>query len=137
MSTCINLLKAYGESYRITWDPAYDAKGKHRENLDPWYAQIPCRGGTIYPFGGTLLAVEVNGHPGTTKKLLAVAGVRLIQDGDREKTFIFDVTLLPQVAEIVRPRKRKRLSEAQRRACTDRLAQVRPKFPASEQKTGL
>src|SRR5262249_12342276 len=43
MAECVNLLELFGEKYRITWDEAYDAKGKHRATIDVWYAQIPCR----------------------------------------------------------------------------------------------
>jgi hypothetical protein len=75
--TCINLL----ERFRITWDPAYDAKGRHRHNLDPWMMQIPCRGGiTIYPHGGSDLAVEVDYHRPPTRALAALPGLNRGRD---------------------------------------------------------
>ncbi len=128
---CVNVRDCFGSRYRIGFDPAYDARGKHRANLDPWMMTVPCRGGVvIYPHGGSTLAAEVDRHPGVARRLGAIPSVTLHQDGDREKTFVFDVTLFDRVAEVVRPRKRRRLSEGQRRAAAERLARVRPKAPA-------
>jgi hypothetical protein len=93
--------------------------------------QLPCRGKgvTIYPHGGDRLAVEVDGRPGLVKKLAALSGVELWQDGDGEKTFLFDVALFGPVAVVVRPRQRRRLPEGQRRACARRLARARSPAP--------
>jgi hypothetical protein len=50
------------------------------------------------------------------RQLAALPGVRIHQDGGigGEMTFLFDVTLFDQVALIVKPRRRRRLSEAHR-----------------------
>ena len=130
-ATCINLLEVFGEDFRVTFDPAYDSRRVPRRCLDPWMMQLPCRGKgvTIYPWGGGWLAVEVDGRPGLVKKLLAIPGLELWQDGDGEKTFRFDVARFEAVAAVVRPRKRRRLPEGQRRACTRRLARARAPAP--------
>lgn len=136
--SCVNLMERYGDEYKITWDPAYDAKGKHRRNRDPWYMQIPCKGRvTLYPHGRTLLAAEVNHHPSVVKKLLAIPGVVLSRDGDGEQTLLFDVNLFPQVATVVRPRRRKRLPPEQRQACAERLARGRQSSARSDDGSGL
>ena len=75
------------------------------------------------------LAVEVDGRPGLVKKLAAIPGVELWQDGDGETTFRFDVARFEAVAAVVRPRKRRRLPEGQRRACARRLARARSPAP--------
>jgi hypothetical protein len=116
--------------YRSGWDESYDAKAKHRENLDPAYVVIPCRFGVVYPVGGDVLAAEVLYHPGAAKKLRAVPGVTPFTDGDDGVTFRFPAELFGQVAGVLRPRKRRRLSEGQRRACAERLDRVRPTGPA-------
>jgi hypothetical protein len=59
--------------------------------------------------------VEVNRRPSIAAKLMALPGVRLHQDGETEKTFLFDVSLLDQVARIVRPRRKRTVSEERRR----------------------
>jgi hypothetical protein len=68
-------------------------------------------GFTIYPYGHDTLALECDYAYCTAKKVAAIPGVRLWQDGDREKTFLFDVALFDQVVAIVKPRRRRHLSE--------------------------
>jgi|SRR5262245_13314098 len=105
---CVNLAEKFGDRYGVTWDPAYDPVHLPHGKSDPWYMQIPCERGIIYPHGGDLLAVEVDFRPQTAKKLEAVPGVERYQDGDHEKTYLFPVAIFDQVAAIVRPRKRRR-----------------------------
>jgi hypothetical protein len=85
--------------------------------------QLPCRGRgvTIYPWGSGWLAVEVDGRPGLAKKLAAIPGVKLWQDGDGEKTFRFEVANFCQVAEVVRPHRRRCLSPAGRAELAGRM----------------
>jgi hypothetical protein len=130
VNDCVNLRETFGERFRIAFDPAYDHRGVPRAKLDPWMMTIPCQGGiTIYPHGGELLAVEVDYHPGIAKKLAAVEGVRLHQNGDGEKTFTFPVGLFDGIAGIVKPKRRRRLTDAQRAICRERLAKVRAASP--------
>ncbi len=112
---CINLFETFGDKYRITWDSAYDPNHVPVGKRDPWMMQIPCagRGVVIFPHGRTVLAIEVDRHPGIAAQLSAITGVRLHQCGDAERTFVFDVSLFDQVARIVRPRKRRTLTELQ------------------------
>jgi hypothetical protein len=64
---------------------------------------MPCRFGTVYPHGPDTLAVEVIGHTKIAKRVAQLPGVRLHQDGDGEKTFLFHPNLIHRVAQIVRP----------------------------------
>jgi hypothetical protein len=75
----------------------------------------------IYPFKGSRLAVEVDGRPGLVKKLAAIPGVALWQNGDGEATLLFDVDDFRQVAEVVRPHRRRRLSPEGRAELARRL----------------
>jgi hypothetical protein len=116
---CVNLRERFGRKWRITWDSAYNPRHVSRETLDPWMMQIPCKGGiTIYPHGGSKLAVECDCHPQIARQLCSILGVELIQDGDHEKTFVFDVSLFDQVATIVQPRRHRRLSDHHRARLT-------------------
>ncbi|MGH7178454.1 MAG: hypothetical protein ACREJC_13835 [Tepidisphaeraceae bacterium] len=119
---CVDLVERFGTQYRITWDPAYDPGHVARDKRDPWHAQIPCRYGVIYPQGGDFLAAEVDNHRMLTKPLLAIKGVRLSQDGDHEKTFLFPVELFDQVAAILQPRRKRLVSEEVRRLLADMSA---------------
>ena len=71
----------------------------------------------------------MDGRPGLVKQLAALPGVGLWQDGDGETMFLFDVARFEAVAAVVRPRKRRRLPEGQRRACLRRLARARVPAP--------
>ena len=66
---CINLQEQFGTRYRVTFDPAYSPKHVPRDKLDPWAMLIPCQRGTVYPHGGDLLTVEVEGRRVTANRL--------------------------------------------------------------------
>jgi hypothetical protein len=122
MTTCVDLRELSAGRYKVTYDPAYDPRKVPRDKRDPWMMQIPCRGGiTIYPHGGSTLAVEVNGHKNITAALRKL-GLCVHQDGDAEKTFLFDAADVDRVAAIVRPHRRRRWSDEERRAAGERLA---------------
>lgn len=114
----INLREQFGDRYRIGFDPAYDHRNVPRAKLDPSMMTIPCQGKgvTIYAYSDTHLAVDVDGRPGITKSLMTFPGLVLWQDGNIEKTFLFPVSLFPEVAQIVKPRRRPRLTDEQREA---------------------
>ncbi len=117
---CPNLRELYGNRFRIGHDPIAVTPSQRK---DPWMMTIPCRGGAvIYPHGGDVLAVEIDYRPHLAKRLAAIPGVRLHQCGDGERTFLFPVDLFDQVAELVKPRRRRRLTQEQRAANAGRLA---------------
>ncbi len=67
--------------------------------------------------------MELDRHRNLVKLLRALPGLKLWQDGDREKTFLFDVAMFPQVAEIVKPhRLPPPLTDEQREEVCQRLA---------------
>ena len=103
--TCINLRERFGQQFRIGFDVAAE------DTLDPWSMTIPSRRGTMYPYGGEMLAVELNGRPKTAKKVAAIPGILIHQDGDDEKTFLFPVGLFDQIAALVEPKRIRRLGE--------------------------
>ena len=131
----VNLLNLFGDRFRITFDRAYSARHVPRAKLDPWMMQLPCegRGVTIYPHGGSMLAVEVDRRPSIVAKLRAIPGLKLHQDGDLEKTFLFDVGLFEQVAEVVKPRRKRQVTPHQLQA----LLRNQRRFEAGAQKSTL
>lgn len=109
----INLQKMF-PAYRITYDESYDVKGTRKATRDPWYMQIPCaKGITIYPHSDTMLAVEVNDRNVLAKRIQAVHEIVTHQDGHREKTFLFPPSTFDRIAAIVKPKKRRVVSEEQ------------------------
>ena len=122
---CIDLLTLFGDEYRIGWDEAYDPKGRPKENCDPWYMTVPCERGTIYPHGDSKLGVMVDYRPITAKRLVESGVCELYQDGDQEKTFLFDVSDFDTVAKIVKPKRKRRLTAEQREKNVERLKKYR------------
>jgi hypothetical protein len=104
----INLKKMYGSKYRITWDEARNSN----KDKDPAYMQIPCRGKgkIIYAHSDTMLALEIDYHRGLAKRISSIPGVVLHQDGDYEKTFLFPPSVFDEIAKIVKPRTKKKMS---------------------------
>ena len=112
---CVNLREMFGKRWRISWDPVYEPRHVAQENHDLWMMQILCKGGiVIYPQGGRKLAVECDYHPQIARQLASIPGVELTQDGDHEKTFVFDVSLIDQIAAVVKPRRRRQHTEVNR-----------------------
>lgn len=114
---CLNLVELFGKTLRTGWDPAYipDYQSVPKRCRDPWLMTIPCRGGiVIYPYGGNRLAVEIDHHGILAKRVAQIPGVICTQNGEREKTYVFDLSLFDQVAAIVKPKKRRILTPEQR-----------------------
>lgn len=99
---CINLRTEFPE-YKIAYDPAGD------DWRDTWMLLIPGRLGTIYPYGTDLLAVEVNYHPSAVSRLEAL-GLRHVQGGDGEHTFLFRREKFPEVARIIKAYRKRKLA---------------------------
>ena len=120
MFECVNLMKRFGERYRIEFDPAYDPKHRPRALLDPWMMLIRGRYGTIYPDGGDYLRVDINRHNQIANRVAKLAGCQLVQNGDFEKTIRFHVGRFGEIAAIVHPYLARKLCDAAR----ERLAVV-------------
>ena len=120
---CINLQERFGKRYRVGYEESYQAQyGKRSRRCDPWLMVIHCRYGHIYPFGGDLLAASVDGHAQIANRLRRLSCCRDYQDGDGgELTALFNVADLPEVAKILRPRRRRQLSDQQKKELTERL----------------
>lgn len=114
MTVCINLKERFGDRYRIAFDPAYNPRGRPKKLLDPWMMIIPCRYGEIYPDGGDFLRVDIDGHNRIAARVAELQYCELVQDGDIEQTIRFPVTKFEQVAEIVRPYRRRQISDKER-----------------------
>jgi hypothetical protein len=123
--TCPNLRALAGGRYKVTFDAAYDAYHVPRAKLDPWAMVIPCRHGEIYPFGTDTLAVFVIARRSAAARLQGIPGVTLYTDGDDGKTFTFPAGAFDRVAAVVRPRKRRRMTEGQRRQLAEAGAGTR------------
>lgn len=120
---CVNLRTRFGTKYKVQYENSYAAE--HGENArveDPWLMIVPCqRGHHIFPWDESTLAVSLDKAPKTARKLREL-GCEVVQDGDDGTTLTFPLERFDQVARIVKPRRRRRLSPKQRQRNTERLA---------------
>jgi hypothetical protein len=119
-ATPIDLRHQFGDRYRIEFDPAHTG----RKN-DPWMQIIPCKRGHIYPHGGGLLGVATNGRGSTATAIAKLPGVTVVQDGDDGLNATFPIELFPQIAKLVKPRRKRQLTPQQRQMAAARLANHR------------
>jgi hypothetical protein len=113
---CVNLKEQFGKKYRVTYEESYHAdRGAGARIADPWLLIVPCRYGHIFPHGTDTLAASVDGHPTVAGMLRRLPCCQIHQDGDfGELTVIFGVADFAKVARIMRPRRRRVISEAER-----------------------
>ncbi len=130
---CVNLKTRFGDRFKVRYEESYQAeRGENAWKQDPWLLVIPCtrKGWHIYSHGGDLLGVATVGSRGEiTKRLLALDCVTITQDGDDGVNVIFPVDRFEDVAEIVKPRRRRRgMTPEERQVAADRLRdyQFRP-----------
>lgn len=115
---CINLKQTFGDRYKVTYEEG-------RYSTDPWLMIIPCQNGHICPWGGEDLAACTD-YPGRVAgRLKRLSFTEVAQDGDDGANVVFHVKHFDQVAEIMKPRKKIRISEEERQKRTERIARYR------------
>ena len=120
MANCIDLKEHFGDHYRTFYEDSYAAeRGDKGRTHDPWLLTVACRHGHIYPHGGTMLGASTNSRGPIANRLAAPPCVRVVQEGDDGVNVVFDVGDFDQVAAVMRPRRRRKLTPEQR---TERLA---------------
>ena len=112
----IDLRVCFGDRYRIKLDPAAFCEPGGRKN--PWYFTIPCRNGHIYPHSDKLLALWWESSVRLDRQCPALT---LYQDGDDEKTYLFNPEDFEEVAKIAHPKRKRRLTPSQRQNSIQRL----------------
>lgn len=122
-SKCVNLRQEFGEKYRVEYEEAYFAEyGANARVEDPCLMIIPCqRGHHLFPWDESTLAVSLDNAPEIARKLRDL-GCKIVQDGDDGATLVFPIERFEEVARVVKPRRRRRLSAEQRRKNAERLA---------------
>ena len=114
---CISLKERFGHKYKVEYEESYYAEyGPNARVEDLWLMIIPCRNGHICPWGGQKLAACTNRAGPIARRLKGLPYTTVTQDGDDGANVVFPVEKFDEVAAIVKPRTRKRLSsEAKRR----------------------
>lgn len=128
---CIDLRVTFGKAYRYNFDPSYTGTGSEQER--EWCTRLSCMQGEITPWGDRLLCWSslkpgscdkhgspIRGGSRLANKVYAIPGTKVAQCGADGWNVTFDADLFDQVAELVKPRRRKQVSEAERQ----RLAEM-------------
>lgn len=119
---CVNLKKMFGKRYRVRYEESYWAE--HGENArveDPWLMVIPCRNGHISPWGGFNLVASTNHLGPVANALKRLPFTTMIREGDDGCDVLFDIQHVDAVLQVMKPRKRRRLSPEERAKRTKRL----------------
>jgi hypothetical protein len=113
-----NLKKLYGKKYRIDYERFMGGAPINRQ--DPWTMLLKSSIGHVYIHSETHLGFATDGNARSLRK---VPELELMQDGDHGQNYIFPVALLPQLAKVLKLRKRRQveLTEEQREILRQRM----------------
>ncbi len=124
---CINLKDRFGDRYKVVYEQGYYAEyGQNAYREDPWYMILLCQHGHVCLWGGERLAACTRRSGQIVKRLMSLPFTEVVQDGDDGANVVFHADHFEEVAKIMRPRKRRRLSEEQRRQAAERLRKYQP-----------
>ena len=105
----LNLKTLFGSKYRIQQEQG-------SKLTDPAAWLVPAKHGHFYSAGKALIGVSTNTRGGIARQIAKLAGVTVVQDGDDGINAVFAPDIFATVARIMRPKRRKVLSDAQRAA---------------------
>lgn len=120
------LRSVFGKRYFVQAEPSADIVGQSEEDRE-WLWIIPGKYGHVYIFGTDKLGAYIKRSPGSIygQRLLDVLSAEPHQMGDDEFSVTFDPVDLDAVAEILRLRKRPRLTEEDRAKKAALMVEVR------------
>ena len=111
---CIDLQASFGKRFKLGYEASYNAeRGEHARTPDPWLRILLCRHGHIYPYGGTKLAACTNLRGPVARALAKLPCCYVHQNAVDGVTVLFDVADFPQVATLLKPRRKRQLSAEQ------------------------
>lgn len=121
---CIDLRERFGGRYKVR-DESWTWGGREAFPRDPWHQVILCQNGHVAPWGGTrLVACTLRSGP-VAERLRRMPCCRVEQDGDDGVNASFDVRDFDRVAEVMKPRRRRRMSEELKAAAAERFRAMR------------
>jgi hypothetical protein len=129
MRTAVDL-KALARAHHLRPGLDESAKTPDQRDIDrAWLVTIPGRYGSVFVWGQTLPGATTDRrrlHP----RLMAIPGAVVRQRGDRELTVSFPPDQLPAVADLLKIRRRRRLSPEAKAKAAERLKLARARIPA-------
>ena len=132
---CPDLAAVAAGRYKITYECPLDRRPTGGPK-DPWAAMVPCAGGShIYPFAHGTLALFLLGRRPKLTRFLEEIGCEVRTRGDDGTTLVFAVGLFERVAQMIRARKRKRLSPEHRAKLIAAGKQFAPRHECQERES--
>ena len=123
MTACVDLAARFGDRFRLNWEADDRTKLLWPREDHPWLYRIPCRYGHVGVQGGELL-YAFSDRPRIGRQLRTLPFIERAA-GDLEVRIVFQVDQLAAVLAILRPYRRRRLSNAARAELVDRGAATR------------
>jgi len=105
----LNLKELYADRYRIELDESALCPGESKRN--PWYFQIPCKHGHIYPCSDKLLGFYCTGTKIRAKLRRNHPELETPLWGQSEAVFLFPLEMFGIIAQYTKPRRKRQLSE--------------------------
>ncbi len=113
---CVNLRERFGKKFRVRYEESYYAeRPEFRAAEEAWLQIIPCDHGHIGPWGGNELVACTNTAGATAKRLRELPFARVQQDGADGTNVVFAAEHFDEVAEIMRPKRRRVVSGKERK----------------------
>ena len=141
MVTCINLKEQFGNRYKMRITPGYE-----KFKRDPWNFEILCKFGVIYPHGDdqlgfvpfentseTPIKVTRNAINRATEGVMGLPCLISREESSDPKNLLFCLKDFRQIAKIVKPRRKKSMSEAHKRALLEGLRNYQETHHEDEQ----
>jgi hypothetical protein len=120
---CINLRERFGDRYRISHEESYAAeRTEYRAAEERWLQIIPCQHGHIGPWDSSRLVACTRKAGPVAQRLAALPRAEVVQDGADGANIAFPVEAFEQVAETMRPKRRRQWTPEDREAVRERLA---------------
>ena len=124
---CVNLKQQFGDRYKVEFEQSYrDERPEFRAQEASWLMVIPCQHGEICPWGDDTLAVCSKTAGSVAKRLKALPFVTVAQDGADGVNVVFSLEHFEEVAAIMKPRRRRQVSEAERQRLAEMSARYSP-----------
>lgn len=107
----INLKEQFGETFKIEYEDEHNGKEINHE----FYQLIPCKFGSIHPWDDQLFSAYCNAKKVSHRLRKEIdsgmwADFKVIAQGDSELRFTFPVNRIEEVAEILKAKRKRRLS---------------------------
>ncbi|MEQ8667540.1 MAG: hypothetical protein RIC12_00110 [Pirellulales bacterium] len=113
----INLRERFGQDYRIGHEESYHIDRENCTEADEVALQImPCKYGHIFPWDSDHLAASTAKRGKIANRLRSLDCCKVEQDGDDGVNVSFRLADFDVVAEVMQPRRRRKLSPERRKA---------------------